>query len=144
MNRVLDWMEDVKRRYMIHHTVMAGDFNYVLRDGDTTSNTRKPRAEAVCATIMTQHDLYDVAALQSLTPAHTYFRHRREGTSARYDRIYTSLSLIPGGRYRVRTRTGDHAPIEWVTEIEARKGNWKFPDIFLNDSTFMEGLHNTK
>ena len=143
MNRVLDWMEDVKRRYMIHHTVMAGDFNYVLRDEDTTSNSRKPRAEAVCATIMTQHDLYDVAALQSLTPTHTYFRHRREGTSARYDRIYTSPSLIPGGRYRVRTRTGDHAPIEWVTEIEARKGNWKFPDILLNDTTFMEGLHNT-
>ena len=38
---------------------------------------------------------------------------------------------------------GNHAPIEWVTEIEARKENWKFPDILLNDSTFMEGLHNT-
>ena len=56
-------MEDVKRRYMIHHTVMAADFNYVLRDGDTKSNTRKPRSEAVCATIMTQNDLCYVAAL---------------------------------------------------------------------------------
>ena len=60
-----------------------------------------------------------------------------------YDRIYISLSLIPGGRYRVRMRTGDHAPIKWVIEIETRKGNWKFPDILLNDITFMEGLHNT-
>ena len=32
---------------------MAEDFNYVPRDEDTTSNTRKPRGEAVCATIMT-------------------------------------------------------------------------------------------
>ena len=32
INRVLDWMEDVKRRYKIHHTVMAGDFSYVLRE----------------------------------------------------------------------------------------------------------------
>ena len=37
----------------------------------------------------------------------------------------------------------NHSSIEWVTEIEARKGNWKFPDILLNDTTFMEGLNNT-
>ena len=111
MNRVLGWIEDGKHIYVVHYTVMAWDFNYVLRDDDTTSNSRKPRAEAVCKTIMIQLDLYNVAALQSLTPAHTYFRHRREGTSARFDRIYTSQSLIPGGRYKVWTRTGDHVPI---------------------------------
>ena len=36
----------------------------------------------------------------------------------------------------------NYSSIEWVTEIEARKGNWKFPDILLNDTTFMEGLNN--
>ena len=143
MNRILRTMDDLKRRFTIHNIVMAGDFNFVLRDDDTTSHSRKPRAEAVCNTIIHQHDLYDVAALQSLTPVHTYFRHRREGTSARYDRIYTTSTLLPGGRYRVLTRTSDHAPIEWITELEPRKSLWKFPDFLLNDGTFMEGLHNT-
>ena len=143
MSRILRTMDDLKLRFTIHNIVMAGDFNFVLSDGDTTSHSRKPRAEAVCSTIIHQHDLYDVAALQSLTPVHTYFRHRREGTSARYDRIYTTSSLLPGGRYKVLTRTSDHAPIEWVTEVEPRKSLWKFPDFLLNNGAFMEGLHNT-
>ena len=87
-------LEQVTQAHVIHHTIMAGDFNFVLHDMDTTSHTRRPRAEAMCTTIINFHDLYDVAALQSNVPQHTYFRHRMERTSARYDRIYCSAGLL--------------------------------------------------
>ena len=101
MNRILRTMDDFKLRFTIHHIVRAGDFNFVLRDDDTTSHSRKPRAKAV---------LYDVTALQSLTLAHTYFRHRIEGMSARYNRIYKTSTILFGEKSWVLTRKSDHDP----------------------------------
>ena len=69
IDRIMRSMYDLKLTFTIHHIVMASDFNFVLRDDDTTSKSRKPRAKAVWATIIHHY----VAALQSLTPAHTYF-----------------------------------------------------------------------
>ena len=78
-------MEDIQSQHAIDRVVMAGDFNMVLEDRDTTTATRKPRAEGQLLTILNTFNLYDIAGLQSLFPKHTYFRHRNEHISARHD-----------------------------------------------------------
>ena len=92
MISVSNHMDNIVQLFSVQHTVMAGDFNFVLQDSDTTSGSRKPRTEAVCNTILNVHDLFDVAALQSPRPRHTYFRHRQENTSA----ILLLKILTPG------------------------------------------------
>ena len=65
MTSLLRNIEQARQAFVIQHTIMAGDFNFVLNASDSTSHTRKPRAEATCTTIINTFDLYDVAALQS-------------------------------------------------------------------------------
>ena len=136
-------IEQVTHTHIVQHIIMAGDFNFVLQDTDTTSHTRRPRAEAMCTTIINTYDLYDVAALQSNAPQHTYFRHRMERTSARYDRIYCTTGLLAGGTIKILPRTGDHAPVQFSTCIMNTPKDWRFSDNLLGDPLFTEGLHNT-
>ena len=117
MLAVSNHMDNIAQLFSIQHTLMAGDFNFVLLDSDTTSASRKPRAEAVCNTIINVHDLFDVAALQSPRPRHTYFRHRHENTSARLDRYYCSGSLLHDSSYKILPRVSDHAPIQFTTSL---------------------------
>ena len=135
-------MDQLFQDYPIQNTVMAGDFNLVLQASDTTTQTRKPRAEAVLSTIVNVHDLYDVAAIQSPVPAHTYFRHRMEGTRARYDRFYCSANLLAGSTCKLLPRTGDHSPVQFSTVQSSAPKPWKFSDELLSDHSFLEGLHN--
>ena len=97
----------------------------------------------MCRTIITNFDLYDVAALTSNNPGHTYFRHRREMTSARYDRIYTTSSLLPGISFKMLRRTSDHAPLEVCTAKNGNSKRWRMSDYLLSNAFFLEGLHNT-
>ena len=136
-------LEQVTQTHVVQHIIIAGDFNFVLRDVDTTSHTRRPRAEAMCTTIINLYDLYDVAALQSNVPQHTYFRHRMERTSARYDRIYCSTGLLAGGTIKILARTGDHTPVQFSTCLTNNPKDWRFSDNLLGDPQFTEGLHNT-
>ena len=80
-------MEDIQTHYAIDNVVMGGDFNLVLENRDTTTGTRKPRAEGQLLTILNTFNLYDSAGLQSRFPKHTYFKHRNEHISARHDRF---------------------------------------------------------
>ena len=139
---ILRHMDQASITFVIQHIVMAGDFNFVLLPSDSFSTTRKPRAEAVCTTIINLHNLYDVAALQSPNPVHTYFRHRREATSARYDRFYCSPSLLSNATFRPLPRVGDHAPIQFNTSLTKSPSSWTFSDNLLNDPLFLQGLHN--
>ena len=143
MTSLLRNIEQARQSFVIQHTIMAGDFNFVLNDSDTTSHTRKPGAEATCTTIINTFDLFDVAALQSNMPQHTYFRHRRERTSARYDRIYCSDGLLAGSTIKILPRLGDHAPVQLSTCPTNTPKIWRFSDNLLGDPTFIEGLHNT-
>ena len=77
MTTVYNHLEHVHQTFQIQHCIMGGDFNFVLQPSDTHSISAKPRAEAMCRTIITSFDLFDVAALTSNNPGHTYFRHRR-------------------------------------------------------------------
>ena len=128
--------------YPVQHIAVAGDFNFVMRDSDTNSQSRKPRAAAVLNTIVNTHDLYDISALQSISPAHTYFRHRNEGTSARYDRFHITTGLLQNSTYRILPRTGDHAPISFSTTLDRSQRAWKFSDNHLGSPAFVAGLHN--
>ena len=142
MLAISNHMDNIAQLFAIQHTLLAGDFNFVLQDSDTTSVTRKPRAEAVCNTIINVHDLFDVAALQSPHPRHTYFRHHHEHTSARLDRFYCSGSLLHDSSYRILPRVSDHAPIQFTTSITMVPRHWRFSDKLLNDPVFLQGLHN--
>ena len=135
-------LDQVTQDFAIHNTVLAGDFNIVLQDSDTTTNTRKPRAEACLTTIINVHDLYDVAALNSDVPAHTYFRHRMENTRARYDRFYCTAGILAGSTCKILPRLGDHAPVQFSTLQNKAPKLWKFPDDLLSNPVFVEELHN--
>ena len=50
-------MEAISTSFPIQHIVVGGDWNFVLRPQDTTSSSRKPRAEAVFSTILDSMDL---------------------------------------------------------------------------------------
>ena len=142
MLAVSNIMDNMVIRYPVQHIVVAGDFNFVLRESDTNSMSRKPRAAAVLSTISDTHDLYDIAALQAVNPAHTYFRHRNEGCSARYDRFHISTGLLQDSTYRILPRTGDHAPISFSTSIDRSHRAWRFTDRHLGSPSFISGLHN--
>ena len=136
-------MEAISTSFPIQHIVVGGDWNFVLRPQDTTSSSRKPRAEAVFSTILDSMDLYDVAALQSTFPGFTYFRHHLENTKARYDRIYVSPSILNGVRIRLLPRTGDHTPVQMLSTQNNSPKTWRFPDRLLEDPTFVQELHDT-
>ena len=143
MRDVTDKLENIHTRFTIDHVIVGGDFNFVMQDRDTRSTSRKPRAEAQFLTLANTFDLYDVAGLYTATPLHTYFRHRRENTSARYDRFYVTPGLLQGIKYRIHKRTGDHAPIELGIMNQQHSSNWRFSDSLLSEPEFLEALHNT-
>ena len=137
-------IESFLMQFEIDSHIMAGDFNLVLEARDTNSGSRKPRAEAQLMTIINTLDLFDIAGLLSRNPSHTYFRHRREQTSARYDRFYISQNLIQGTKYKILPRTGDHAPIELALQHQQpHTSRWKFTDSLLTDASFVQRLHDT-
>lgn len=142
MKNVTNKLEDIYSRFTVDHVIIGGDFNFVMEDRDSRSTSRKPRAEAQFLTIMNTFDLYDVAALRTGHPLHTYFRHRREATSARYDRFYVSPGLLQGLEYKILRRTGDHAPIELGINNQKHSPTWRFSDSLLSDPQFAQGLHN--
>ena len=142
MQNVTNKLEDIHSRFAVDHVIIGGDFNFVMEDRDSRSTSRKPRAEAQFLTIMNTFDLFDAAALRTGNPLHTYFRHRRELTSARYDRFYVSPGLLQGLEYKIHRRTGDHAPIELSLKNQKHSSTWRFSDTLLNDPQFTQGLHN--
>ena len=138
--RLSDRIEEVERNFEIHHKVICGDFNFVLNAGDTTSTSRKPRAEAQFEALLQEHDLYDVDVLVNHSTAHTYFRHNREQTSARYDRWYTSSDLLVGAKLKLENRTGDHTP-----DMSQKRGLslWQFDDRILDSVSSVSKIHET-
>ena len=136
-------MEDIQSQHVIDSVVMGGDFNLVLEDRDTTSGTRKPRAEGQLLTILNTFNLYDIAGLQSRFPKHTYFRHRNEHISARHDRFYVSQNLVEGTKFKILPRTGDHAPIEISSQDQNTGARWKFTDTLITNPCFIQRLHDT-
>ena len=143
LRTMLHHLEHISTSYPIQHTILGGDWNFVLRDVDTTSTSRKPRAEAVCRTILDTLDLYDVAALQATHPGFTYFRHQAETTRARYDRIYVSPTILSGVSIRLLPRTSDHTPVQMISTCNNSPKSWRFPDQLLHDAEFLTGLHET-
>ncbi|XP_055589819.1 uncharacterized protein LOC129742000 [Uranotaenia lowii] len=74
-------------RHRTEHTILAGDFNSVIRPCDATGINTSPALQ----TIIQQLQLQDLwVQLRSNEAGHTYVSHN---SSARLDRIYTSLGL---------------------------------------------------
>ena len=143
MDRVTLVMVDINNRFTINHTIMGGDFNFCLANGDRNSTSCKPRAEGKFSTIVTTHDLFDIGTLCSTIPSHTYFSHRHEASSERYNRFHFSADLIPGVTYKIMRRTSDHAPIV-IDVLKHRTGKtpWEFNDDLLKNTTFIQKLQD--
>ena len=132
MIRLADVIEDKQRAYVIHEIIIGGDFNFVLHQVDTKSSSRKPRAETQFASMVEDLDVFDLDMLVNEENLHTYFRHRMEGCSARYDRFYVSRGLISEAKFSRCPRTGDHTPVYIEVMVKTKgQGSWKFDDRLL-------------
>ena len=130
LDREIDVME---QKFHIAEKIVGGDFNFVLEDSDTDSQTRRPQTERYWRSMVEDRDLFDPESLFQTRPRRTYFRHRQEHIQARYDRFYTTQGLLNGAKLTTRVRTGDHTPIELtVLESDTGRGQWKMADSMLD------------
>ena len=79
--KINDKMEEIKTQYPIDHYILGGDYNLCLERRDSTSSSRKPRAEGQLITILNSFNLHNAAALLHHVPKHTYFLARHENIS---------------------------------------------------------------
>ena len=144
INRLVGVVEGMRNRYQVDHMIVGGDFNFVLFNEDSHSTSRKPQAEARWVTAMQDWNVYDVAQVLHNIPEHTYFRHRHETCSARYDRFYVTRNLLEGVKVKVMKRTGDHAPV--LLELKRTKRGssmWAFDDKILKEAEGIQKIHET-
>ena len=99
---MLHHLEHISTNYPIQHTILGGDWNFVLRDADTTSTSRKPRTEAVCRTMLDTLDLYNVAAM-SIYPSRNHILPASGGV--RQSQIWLNLCHL-----HPKTRKGPPGP----------------------------------
>ena len=87
MTRIHNILNDIK---MILNTkiIIGGYFNTTLEEKDSTGPKPKTRAANRLLQMITSLDLYDVSALISHMPRHTYYQHNHEHTHSRLDRFY--------------------------------------------------------
>ena len=79
MNRTQNILRDLKMSYN-PKIILGGDFNTTLEERDSTGPQPKPRAANSLLQMITSIDLYDVSALLSHMPRHTYYQHNHEHT----------------------------------------------------------------
>ena len=128
------------------HIIMAGDFNCVLRDQDTTGKT--PKCPELAAVI---HDLRLQDAWPALRqdPGHTFFAG---GMSARLDRVYASptVSVLQADTTAVPFSADHHAvtvKIKYSEQQHSRprstkqaKTSWTLDSRILEDPDFTAKL----
>lgn len=119
--------------------VLAGDFNCVLRDADTTGTTTKC---AELAQLVTGLDLGDAATrTTSPDPGHTYITATM---SSRLDRAYVSSDVAVQATTVTPVCFSDHfalhveldIPTQRAPQLE-RSASWRFDARILKDSAFM-------
>ena len=146
LTRLESEVNSLRQLHSIGSTIMGGDFNIVLNDNDTTSSSRKPRAEAKLSALVQDWDVYDVgqnAVVDAATVRQpwTYFLRRDETrVHARYDRFYASPHLIRGSTFKVLhdARLDDHSPIRFdFWRVERDEKQWMFDDTLLRSSEFV-------
>lgn len=74
-------------RHLTTHTILAGDFNCVLRRADATGSNYSPALRATIQQLQL-HDIWE--KLQPQDPGYTYISHN---SASRLDRIYVDSSL---------------------------------------------------
>ena len=151
LTRLEHEIANLQQRHNIGGTIMGGDFNMVLNDSDTTSSSRKPRAEAKLASILEDLDIYDVGLNAVCSPRAanqpwTYFKRRDEvNVRARYDRFYASPHLIRGATFDVLhdARVDDHSPIRFeFWRVERDDKQWIFDDKLINSPEFVQKMQD--
>ena len=127
-------VERMKRKFRIDEIVIGGDFNCVLHQDDTNMTRSKPRTEARWAQIVEDQDLFDVQPILHRTVKHTYFRHRRENSSARFDRFYVTRGMLIDAKIKMKKRMSDHTPVMLeVWKKERKQARWGVDDRRLQE-----------
>ena len=142
MNRIQNILRDLKMSYN-PKIILGGDFNTTLEERDSTGPQPKPRAANSLLQTITTLDLYDVSALLSHMPRHTYYQHNHEHTHSRLDRFYIPEEITQTSRFQLLSRLTDHHPILLDFDPIPRNSSWRFRDTLLDDQTFIAALHNT-
>ena len=131
-------IERMKRKFRIDEIIIGGDFNFVLHQDDTNMGRNKPRTEGRWAQLIEDLDLYDPYPIVHAAGEipHTYFRHRMEHFSARYDRFYVTRNLLEAANIKQLKRMSDHTPIQLeVWRKERKKTRWRVDDHELGGVT---------
>ena len=142
MTRLHNILNDIKMNFN-PKIIVGGDFNTTLEERDSTGPQPKPRAANRLLQMITSLDLYDVSALISHMPRHTYYQHNHEHTHSRLDRFYIPEDITQTSRFQLLSRLKDHHPILLDFDPIPRNSSWRFRDTLLEDQTFIAALHNT-
>ena len=144
VQRLEQSINDTKQHYHIDEIIIGGDFNFVTSPNDSTSVTVRRNTEAYWDGLVNNELLFDPEELFHATPRHTYFRHRHNNTSARYDRYYVTQDLLTGAEINVLPRIGDHAPVELrILQTERGERDWRMDDTLLSRVACIETIQGT-
>ena len=142
MTRIHNILNDIKTN-LNPKIIIGGDFNTTLEARDSTGPQPKPRAANRLLQMITSLDLYDIQALTSHMPRHTYYQHNHEHIHSRLDRFYIPEDITQTSRFQLLSRLTDHHPILLDFDPLPRNSSWRFNDTLLEDQSFVAALHNT-
>ena len=134
-------LADTLTNFHTDYIILAGDWNCVLRNNDTTTRVRKPQTEQALKDIINQHSLTDIFQHKSANPKLTWTCDSDHTRRARHDRVYVSHNLIHNSEVKANKTTTDHMALH-CHFLKTKQGtpSWKFDDNLLTDSDYTNGL----
>ena len=136
-------IEDIQTNFHPDHIILAGDWNCVLQNKDTTTRVRKNLTELTLTRIIENYNLIDIFQHKTPHPVLTWTSDADPTRKARHDRIYVSPNLIHSSEVKANMSTSDHMAIHGHF-LKTKRGmpEWKFDDNILTNSDFTEGLNH--
>ena len=134
-------IEEIQDNFDPDYMILAGDWNCVLRDQDTTTQTRKPQTENALQDLLNTYNLVDIFHHKSPRPTLTWTSDGDPTRKARHDRIYVTPNLLHNSSAQARMSTTDHMSLHSQL-LKTKKGipEWKFDDCLLTDETYTQKL----
>ena len=145
LERFVAKVDQSVQQYQVDGIVIAGDWNFVTRQRDTTTATRKAVTETAWGAFQARFQLEDVAEYLGLDGIKTYEREggNRIIARARLDRVYCTPDLLPETDMviqRKRLNMDHKAIITKFDQIQRGAKIWKFDDRLLYDQEVRQRL----
>ena len=143
INSITQQITDILTNFHTDYIMLAGDWNCVLRNNDTTTRVRKPQTEQALTNLIQQYNLTDIFQHISANPKLTWTYDADHTRRARHDRVYFSQNLIHNSEIKANKSTTDHMALH-CHFLKTQKGTpeWKFDDNLLTDSDYTNGLEH--